>query len=247
MSIRPIGSPPMLPAALRGKNIAAGDVFAQALKAASTGAAEGSFAGAQSLSKDQMLQILHEVRTQMNNRLLRAVAGDPQDDTEVRLAALYDRIRLPEVSVHTGNTESGNVGIRRGRGNHDFEPIIRQAAETYGVDADLISSVIAVESNFNPLSTSPKGAMGLMQLMPGTARDLNVNDAYDPAQNIRAGTRYLKLLLDRYDGNTDMALAAYNWGMGNLERKPAQMPSETINYIKRVKGRYELAKTMTTA
>ena len=75
-----------------------------------------------------------------------------------------------------------------------------------------------------------------MQLMPETARDLGVKDPYDPAQNVMAGTRYLKMLLDRYNGNANTALAAYNWGMGNVERNPARLPEETKNYIARVTG-----------
>lgn len=124
----------------------------------------------------------------------------------------------------------------------DLDPIIHEAAAAYGVDPDLIKSVIKVESNFNPRSTSPKGAMGLMQLMPGTAREMGVQNAYDPPENIRAGTRYLGMLLNRYEGNVTMALAAYNWGMGNLERRPAQMPLETKSYIKNVTRRYEQIK-----
>jgi len=115
-----------------------------------------------------------------------------------------------------------------------YEPIIRQASKTYGVDEGLIRAVIRAESNFRNESTSPKGAMGLMQLMPKTAKDLGVRDAYDPRENIMGGTRYLKSLLDRYGGDVPTALAAYNWGMGNVERHPEKLPRETRVYIDRI-------------
>jgi hypothetical protein len=115
-----------------------------------------------------------------------------------------------------------------------YEPIIEEASRTYGVDAGLIRAVIRAESNFRNESTSPKGAMGLMQIMPGTAKDLGIRDAYDPQQNIMGGTRYLKSLLDRYNGDVPTALAAYNWGMGNVERRPEKMPRETRVYISRI-------------
>lgn len=130
-----------------------------------------------------------------------------------------------------------------GKGNYSyrdptiFEPYIKSAAQRYQVPEELIKAVIKVESNFNPRATSPKGAMGLMQLMPGTARDLGVRQAYDPKENIEGGTRYLRELLDRYGGNVPMALAAYNWGPGNLE-KGRRLPQETRNYLQMVARYY---------
>lgn len=115
-----------------------------------------------------------------------------------------------------------------------YGQIIRDAAKTYGVDEGLIRAVIRAESNFRNESTSPKGAMGLMQLMPKTAKELGVRDAYDPRENIMGGTRYLRSLLDRYKGDVPTALAAYNWGMGNVERSPEKLPRETRVYIDRV-------------
>jgi soluble lytic murein transglycosylase-like protein len=106
------------------------------------------------------------------------------------------------------------------------------------VDSSLIRSVIQAESGFDPDATSPKGAMGLMQLMPDTARGLGVTDAYAPEQNIMAGTRYLKYLLDRYNGDVPLALAAYNWGMGNVERGTGRYPEETREYISRIMKSY---------
>jgi hypothetical protein len=118
--------------------------------------------------------------------------------------------------------------------SRQYEPIIRDASRTYGVDPELIRAVIRAESNFKNESTSPKGAMGLMQIMPETAKDLGIGDAYDPRENIMGGTRYLKGLLDRYRGDVPTALAAYNWGMGNVERRPEKLPRETRIYIDRI-------------
>lgn len=116
----------------------------------------------------------------------------------------------------------------------EIENIIVHASKTYDVDPDLIKAVVKAESDFNVDSTSPKGAMGLMQLMPATAKELGVKNSYDPVENVMAGTRYLKSLLDRYDGNVTLALAAYNWGMGNVERHPERLPRETQTYIARI-------------
>lgn len=152
--------------------------------------------------------------------------GDGAENREEILAAplLFDR---PASSKNDHPDQNGDV--RAAPGN--LQPIIAEAARTEGVDPTLIRSVIKVESDFNPNSLSRSGAMGLMQLMPATARELGVQNAYDPVENVRAGTRYLKTLLDRYGGDVRLALAAYNWGMGNLERMPERMPAETRNYV----------------
>ena len=117
--------------------------------------------------------------------------------------------------------------------------LIKQAASRYQLDPKLISSVIAQESSFDPHAISVDGAQGLMQLMPETAHELKVSNAFDPAQNIDGGSRYLSGLIKRYHGDVKLALAAYNWGMGNLERQPHKMPAETRHYVASIMQRWQ--------
>ena len=121
----------------------------------------------------------------------------------------------------------------------DIDRLVDKAARRFQVAPALVKAVIKAESSFDPQATSPAGAQGLMQLMPATARELGVDDSYDPEQNIMGGTRYLRQLLDRYQGDVDQALAAYNWGMGNLERSDGSLPRETRNYQVRVKQYFD--------
>jgi soluble lytic murein transglycosylase-like protein len=120
--------------------------------------------------------------------------------------------------------------------NEAYADIIQEAAETYGVDSDLIHAVMQAESAFHPYAVSRAGAEGLMQLMPELSTEMGVGDAFDPRDNIMGGVRYLKRLLDYHDGNLDLALASYNAGPGNVERYRGVPPfRETRNYVKTIK------------
>ena len=115
-----------------------------------------------------------------------------------------------------------------------YEELVRAHSERQSLRPELVRAVIQVESGFNPSATSSKGAMGLMQLMPGTARDLGVLNAYDPEENIRGGTVYLRRLLDKY-GDEQLALAAYNAGPGAVDRYDGSPPyRETKDYVRKV-------------
>ncbi len=121
-----------------------------------------------------------------------------------------------------------------------FEGVVRSASYRYDVDPYLVLGMIRVESNFDAHAVSHKGAKGLMQLMPATARFHKVDNAYDPVQNIYGGVRHFRLLLDRFDGNVQLALAAYNAGAGAVAKYNRIPPyRETRNYVRRVMGYYQ--------
>ncbi len=129
-----------------------------------------------------------------------------------------------------------------------FERVIRAAAQRYGIDADLIHCVIAVESNFNPKALSSKKASGLMQLLPQTAAQYGVKNIFDPEENVNAGTRYLKELLAKYHDLT-LALAAYNAGPERVDQYGRRVPPylETMKYVQRIAKSYAKIKSQTTA
>ena len=131
------------------------------------------------------------------------------------------------------------VAVRR-PGKMDITPIINKYARKHNLDPWLIRAVIEVESAFQPSISSYAGAGGLMQLMPATAAGLGCRDRFDPEENIKAGSRYLRLMLDRFGGNADLAIAAYNAGPGNVQRHGGIPPfAETQRYVVKVRRAWE--------
>jgi soluble lytic murein transglycosylase-like protein len=123
--------------------------------------------------------------------------------------------------------------------SESVDSAIESAASRHGVDPNLVRAIIKVESNFNPRAVSRKGALGLMQLMPRTAQSMNVSNAFDPNQNVDAGVRHLKSLLDTYNGNLELSLAAYNAGSAAVERNKGVPPyRETRDYVRKITGLY---------
>jgi len=149
------------------------------------------------------------------------------------------RSAASEVNTYLDGRAQSHQTLNRAFTQQDIDAAIDAAAARHNVDPSLVRSVVKVESNFNPNAVSRKGAMGLMQLMPSTARSLNVSNPFDPAQNVDAGVRHLRKLLDSYGGNIPLSLAAYNAGSGAVARS-AGVPHirETQNYVRRITNLY---------
>jgi soluble lytic murein transglycosylase-like protein len=149
------------------------------------------------------------------------------------------RSAASEVNTYLDGRAQSQQVLNRAFTQADIDAAIDAAALRHNVDPSLVRSVVKVESNFNPNAVSRKGAMGLMQLMPSTARSLNVSNPFDPQQNVDAGVRHLRSLLDSYGGNIPLSLAAYNAGAGAVARS-AGVPHfrETQNYVRRITNLY---------
>lgn len=168
------------------------------------------------------------------------ITGYERDGDLVYLQVAGGRVQLRSEDVISIEPEEYfPVRASKAPSHAPIAELIRAAAQKHGVDEDLISSVITAESAFNPRAVSRKSARGLMQLMPATAALLEVNDAFDPAQNVDAGTRYLKLLLGKYGQDLTLALAAYNAGPDRVAQYRGVPPfAETRAYVRRVLADY---------
>jgi hypothetical protein len=166
-----------------------------------------------------------------------------------RKKAEYNHLKVvkatyyPDSNIHSysnwGASEA-SVLPSYSRNKNAFDLLIRQAAQQHGVSEGLVKAIMHTESGFNINARSPVGAQGLMQLMPATARRFNVSNAYDPQQNIFGGVKYLSWLLKRFNGDTRLAIAAYNAGEGNVDKYGGIPPfRETQDYVRRVTSRLQ--------
>ena len=163
---------------------------------------------------------------------------------EGRIQALDSFVQKPDADFQKildttvkNNKDSNKVS------RSEIDDLITKYADKNGLDEDFVKAVINQESGFNPNATSHCGAMGLMQLMPATAQGLGVTDAYNPEQNIQGGTKYLKGLMDRFDNDKSLALAAYNAGPNAVKKYGGIPPyAETQNYVKKVLSKYDTYK-----
>ncbi len=240
MSIESVNFPPLIsPLSMAAPPVAGGHGPGTEFAAVLEQAAQGT-AGPPATAEQALIQ-LKITQLQMMQGLFSAVDDDEQEPSspfnmiadpsfsllDHRKGQLIDRYRQNLEPLHQ---QPGTVSRDR------IEGIIDRVAHRIKLAPELIRAVVTVESAYNPTAVSHAGAQGLMQLMPATAADLGVKNSFDPVENIGAGSRYLSHLLDKYDGDLDHALAAYNWGQGNVDRHGLDnMPAETRNYLVKVK------------
>ena len=158
--------------------------------------------------------------------------GEVTCDKTIVEKVLPDEVPYPEpVSAAEAATEQGSASLE----GTPYDEIIAALSEAHGVDPMLVKALIQVESNNKPRARSPKGAMGLMQLMPSTAREYKVGNPFDPKANIEAGIKHLKGLIDRFGDRVELALAAYNAGEGAVKKFNGVPPyRETRNYVSKI-------------
>ncbi len=178
-----------------------------------------------------------EVASQKEAKTFQEILNEAMQSQKEERRNNIDIISRPNESLRDvilegtqNRTVQGNSEI-----SQKFDEIIEEASQRYNIPKELIKAVIKAESNFNPFAISPKNAIGLMQLLPSTAKEMGVEDIFDPYQNIMGGTKYLRTLLDKYNNNLFLALASYNAGPGRVDSSGG-IPriEETKDYIERV-------------
>ena len=161
---------------------------------------------------------------------VKAELAKPAEDTDTTPANIKSITNTNIPIINNGYTTPSK---------NQLTNMISEISEKHGVDEKLVKALIRQESGFNPKAKSKAGAMGLMQLMPATAKGLGVTDAYNPVQNVDGGVRYLKSMLEKYNGNVILALAAYNAGPGAVDKYDGVPPyKETQNYVKNILANY---------
>jgi soluble lytic murein transglycosylase-like protein len=170
------------------------------------------------------------------------VLSSTADDVAKSVLIEAERVEPPLVAAQVQAGQDFLLSVPQ-----SFMPFIKEASSAYRIPTELIHAVISVESNYNPNAVSPKGARGLMQLMPATAKRFGSNNATDPRQNILTGSRYLRWLLDFFDEDVELAIAAYNAGEAAVVQAGRKIPrfTETQLYVPKVLSIYKKAKRMT--
>lgn len=164
---------------------------------------------------------------------------NPYKTSDIKFGKLtYGRVKSASDETDPISKNSRNLTAPKASKSH-IKDLISQISKKHGIDERLVNAVIKQESGYNPNARSKVGAQGLMQLMPSTAKSLGVTNPYNPAENIDGGVRYLKSMMDRYNGNVILALAAYNAGPGNVDKYDGVPPfKETQNYVKSIMANY---------
>ena len=179
------------------------------------------------------------IQVATNETVVDAVQSVSSGPTDTAVSSESYDVSDAAAGTSTSDTTSASQSGERLECSAELDAIFDEAAEKYGVDAKFLKSIAKCESDFDPACVSHSGATGIMQLMPATAAELGVSDSYDPYQNIMGGAQYISELLDKYNGDTSLALAAYNAGSGNVAKYGGIPPfTETQNYVNKVLGYY---------